>query len=174
MREERLMDKKYQFFVSSTYEDLKEERDRAIHAILTINQFPAGMEMFSAADEEQWQIIKEAIDASDYYLLIIGNRYGSIDETTGISYTEKEFDYAVNQGIPALVFIVDQSVSMTMDRMENDPIKIKKLSDFKEKVKKSGRYVSFWRNKDNLESLVSQSISKAVMRGGRPGWVRSL
>lgn len=40
-----LLEKKYQFFVSSTYEDLKEERDIAIHAILTMNQFPVGMEM---------------------------------------------------------------------------------------------------------------------------------
>ena len=59
------LEKKYQFFVSSTYEDLKEERDIAIHAILTMNQFPIGMEMFSAADDDQWQIIKEAIDSSD-------------------------------------------------------------------------------------------------------------
>lgn len=34
-------------------------------------------------DDDQWQIIKEAIDSSDYYILIIGNRYGSIEETTG-------------------------------------------------------------------------------------------
>ena len=86
------MEKKYQFFISSTYEDLKEERNKAIQAILTMNQFPIGMEMFSAADDDQWKIIKEAIDSSDFYILIIGNRYGSIEETTGISYTEKEFE----------------------------------------------------------------------------------
>ncbi len=82
------LEKKYQFFISSTYEDLKEERNKAIQAILTMNQFPIGMEMFSAADDDQWKIIKEAIDSSDFYILIIGNRYGSIEETTGISYTE--------------------------------------------------------------------------------------
>lgn len=167
------MEKKYQFFVSSTYEDLKEERDIAIHAILTMNQFPVGMEMFSAADDDQWQIIKEAIDSSDYYILIIGNRYGSIEETTGVSYTEKEFDYAVSQGIPVLAFIVDKSVSMAQDKYESDPAKKEKLDSFKEKVKNSGRYVKFWKNKDNLESLISQSIAKAVTRGRRPGWVRT-
>lgn len=167
------MEKKYQFFVSSTYEDLKEERDIAIHAILTMNQFPVGMEMFSAADDDQWQIIKEAIDSSDYYILIIGNRYGSIEETTGVSYTEKEFDYAVSQGIPVLAFIVEKSVSMPSDKYENDPTKKEKLDSFKEKVKNSGRYVKFWKNKDNLESLISQSIAKAVTRGRRPGWVRT-
>lgn len=72
------LEKKYQFFISSTYEDLKEERNKAIQAILTMNQFPIGMEMFSAADDDQWKIIKEAIDSSDFYILIIGNRYGSI------------------------------------------------------------------------------------------------
>lgn len=167
------MEKKYQFFISSTYEDLKEERNKAIQAILTMNQFPIGMEMFSAADDDQWKIIKEAIDSSDFYILIIGNRYGSIEETTGISFTEKEFDYAVEKKIPVLAFIVDSSVSMTADKFETDSQKIAKLSTFKEKVKQSGRYVKFWKNVDNLETLISQSISKAVLRGNRPGWVRT-
>lgn len=131
------------------------------------------MEMFSAADENQWEIIKEEIDSSDFYILIIGNRYGSIEETTGISYTEKEFDYAVEKKIPVLAFIVDSSVSMIPDRFDSDPQKIAKLNVFKEKVKQSGRYVKFWKNVDNLETLISQSISKAVFRGNRPGWVRT-
>ena len=91
------MDKKYQFFISSTFEDLKEERKKVMDTILSMNQFPAGMEMFSAADEEQWQIIKETIDVSDYYILIVGMKYGSIEASSGISYTEKEFNYAVEQ-----------------------------------------------------------------------------
>ena len=167
------LEKKYQFFISSTYEDLKEERNKAIQAILTMNQFPIGMEMFSAADDDQWKIIKEAIDSSDFYILIIGNRYGSIEETTGISYTEKEFDYADEKKIPVLAFIVDNSMSMIPDRFDSDPQKIAKLNAFKEKVKQSGRYVKFWKNIDNLETLISQSISKAVIRGKRPGWVRT-
>lgn len=168
------LEKKYQFFISSTYEDLKEERNKAIQAILTMNQFPIGMEMFSAADDDQWKIIKEAIDSSDFYILIIGNRYGSIEETIGISYTEKEFDYAVEKKIPVLAFIVDNSMSMIPDRFDSDPQKIAKLNAFKEKVKQSGRYVKFWKNIDNLETLISQSISKAVIRGNRPGWVRTI
>ncbi len=56
------MTTKYQVFVSSTYEDLKAERDQVIKAILEMGNIPVGMEMFSAADEQQWEIIKRQID----------------------------------------------------------------------------------------------------------------
>jgi hypothetical protein len=58
---------KYQIFISSTYEDLKEERDRVIRAVLEMGHIPVGMEMFNAADESQWNIIKRRIDECDYY-----------------------------------------------------------------------------------------------------------
>ncbi len=50
---------KYQIFVSSTFEDLKAERDQVIKAILEMGHIPVGMEMFSAADEQQWDVIKK-------------------------------------------------------------------------------------------------------------------
>ena len=37
------------------------------------------MELFPAADEEQLNFIKRVIDDCDYYLLIVGGRYGSTD-----------------------------------------------------------------------------------------------
>lgn len=72
------MEKKYQIFISSTFDDLKEERQKVRDAILSMYHFPIGMEMFSAADEEQWNTIKETIDSSDYYVVIIAHRYGLV------------------------------------------------------------------------------------------------
>ena len=83
------MEKKYQIFISSTYKDLIEARSKVRDAILSMMHFPVGMEMFNAADEEQWEIIQETIDSSDYYVLILGQRYGSVIESgsdAGISY----------------------------------------------------------------------------------------
>lgn len=62
------MNKKYQVFVSSTYKDLQEARAKVRDAILSMYHFPVGMELFGAANEEQWQIISETIDSSDYYV----------------------------------------------------------------------------------------------------------
>ena len=65
---------------------------------------PAGMEFFGAVDENQLEYIKKIIDDSDYYILIIGGRYGTMGDD-GISYTEKEYDYAISIGRKILVFI---------------------------------------------------------------------
>lgn len=72
--------KKYQIFISSTYSDLITERDAVRNVILEMYQFPIGMEMFSADDEDQWTVIKDAIDTSDYYVVIVGRKYGSVVE----------------------------------------------------------------------------------------------
>lgn len=169
------MDKKYQIFISSTYEDLKEERRKVIEAILTMNHFPVGMEMFSAADEEQWEIISETIDVSDYYILIVGNKYGSIiqdGEDAGISYTEKEFRYALKQGIPILAFVIADDATNHHSYPEADPEKAGKIAAFKQVVK-TGRVVKFWHNADELAAQLTTSLYKAISRSKRPGWIRT-
>ena len=98
------MEKRYQVFISSTYTDLKDERERVTQAIMGLNCIPAGMELFPAVDEEQFNFIKKVIDDCDYYILIIGGRYGSVSQN-GLSYTEMEFDYAMEKGIKVMAFI---------------------------------------------------------------------
>src|SRR4051812_12609512 len=99
------MDKKFTIFVSSTYEDLKEERDAVVKAILEMGHIPVGMEMFSAADDAQWELIKRNIDTTDYYIVVVAHRYGPMDGA--VSYTEKEYDYAASAAIPILGFIIE-------------------------------------------------------------------
>lgn len=74
------------------------------------NCIPAGMEVFVATNEEQFKVIKQVINLCDYFVLIIGARYGSLNETTGLSYTKMEYDYAVSKNIPVLVFSLDDSI----------------------------------------------------------------
>src|ERR1035441_6796733 len=98
------MDKRYQVFISSTYEDLHEERREVMQALLALDCIPTGMELFPAADYDSWTHIKRFIAGCDYYVVIVGGRYGSRGPT-GKSYTEMEYDYAVEAGLPALAFL---------------------------------------------------------------------
>lgn len=40
------------------------------------------MEFFAATDNDTWTIIKSVIDESDYYLLVIGGKCGSLPRRT--------------------------------------------------------------------------------------------
>lgn len=90
------MEIKYQVFVSSTYKDLLEERQEVMQALLELDCIPVGMELFPAADDDQWTLIKRLIDDCDYYILIAGGRYGSVNKE-GISYTQMEYEYALSR-----------------------------------------------------------------------------
>jgi hypothetical protein len=92
------MKRKLQIFVSSTYLDLHSERQAAVDAILRAGHIPAGMELFAAGDTSQLETIFRWIDESDIYMLILGSRYGSVDEASGKSYTQIEYEYAITAG----------------------------------------------------------------------------
>ncbi|RNL60215.1 DUF4062 domain-containing protein [Arthrobacter oryzae] len=62
------MDKREQVFVSSTFVDLRDEREKVIQGLLEADCFPAGMELFPATNDEKWELIQGVIDDSDYYL----------------------------------------------------------------------------------------------------------
>lgn len=160
---------KYQIFISSTYDDLKTERAQVIKAVLEMGHIPVGMEMFSAADEEQWKVITRQIDETDYYVVIVAHRYGSM--TGGISYTEKEFDYAVSKGIPVLGFVIDSSVEALAKHIDKEKVKIVALEKFKGKVKQ--RPVGFWKSADDLHGKVSIALMKAFHTVPRIGWTRA-
>lgn len=165
------MDKRYQVFISSTYSDLKEERSLVMQTIMSLNCIPAGMELFPASNAEQFEFIKRIINDCDYYVLIIGGRYGSLSED-GISYTEKEFDYAREKGLPILAFLHSDLESIPLGKSEMDPAKRRMLSMFRDKVS-SGRLIKFWRNPEDLVGQVATSLSMVIMQSPAVGWVRA-
>ena len=164
------MDKKYQVFVSSTYEDLQEERKAVIEALLQMNCFPVGMEYFNAADDSQWDVITSLIDECDYYVLIVAGRYGTIDETTGISYTQKEYEYAVKKNVPVISFVHKDIKQLPSGKVEQAPEKLVKLEEFKKEIGK--KLWQTWDNKDSLASAVILSLNKLIKSKPRTGWVR--
>lgn len=165
------MEKRYQVFISSTYEDLQEERRAVSDTLLSLDCIPIGMEDFPAADEEQLRFIKRIIDESDYYLLIIGGRYGSVCED-GISFTEKEFDYAVSAKKTILSFIRADRETLPCNKTDEDDSKKEKLNSFIKKISEN-RLKKDWHNKDELRYLVSQSISHAKKTKPAIGYVRA-
>jgi hypothetical protein len=165
------MDRRYQVFISSTFIDLKDERQAVLRAILELDHMPAGMELFPAADDSAWQLIQDVIDGSDYYVLIIGGRYGSLDEA-GLGYTEKEYDYAVSTKKPVIPLLHENPDNLPRDRTETDEAAWAKLKAFRAKVESKHTCV-YWRNVDDLKARVIIGLTAAVKRQPAVGWIRA-
>jgi hypothetical protein len=154
------MEKRCQVFVSSTYADLQEERSHVFRTLIEMDCIPAGMELFPAIDEEQFEFIKKVIDDCDYYLLIIGGRYGSLTPE-GLSYTKKEYDHAIERGIKVIAFLHENPDNLPVAKSEIDVTSRQKLREFREEVSK-GRLVQFRNSATELPGLVALSLSRTI------------
>lgn len=166
------MKKKYQIFLSSTFTDLIEERKVAIDAIMQLRQIPAGMELFGAMGEEQMSYIKEVIRESDYYLLIIGGKYGTLSPS-GLSYTEEEYNYAVSLGLRVIAFVHENPEERPAKFYEQDSEKRIKLESFRERITKD-RLVSFWKDVNDLRLKILSSLSNVMNEYPAQGWIRKI
>jgi hypothetical protein len=162
--------KKYQVFVSSTFRDLVDERQDAIRNILDLKHIPAGMELFPATDVEQLTYIKKVIDECDYYILIMGGRYGSMD-AAGISYTEREYDYAVSTSKVVLAFVHNDPAAIPVGKSDVSEPVVAALNAFREKVM-GGRLVKGWTTRANLEPLVLKALIHVFNDMPQVGWIR--
>ncbi|MBK7872138.1 MAG: DUF4062 domain-containing protein [Saprospiraceae bacterium] len=167
--------KKLQVFVSSTYVDLKEERQAAVEAILNAGHIPAGMELFAAGDQSQMEVIRRWIDESDVYLLILGGRYGSIEPESGKSYIHLEYEYAIEKGMPHFALVItDKGLD---DKIEKDKRLVleqdnnKELKAFKQFVTEK-KVVRFWNDVRDIKYFILESLNEFEKREDLIGWIK--
>lgn len=133
-------------FISSTYEDLKEERKEAIEYIDRIGNSVA-MEKFFASDHKSKETCLRKLQECDAAVLILGFKYGSMDEVERISITEIEYTTAKTLGLPVLAFLKRGQDSKWRPE-EPDPEKRAKLLSFKSRVDAEKYRVSFTNPQD--------------------------
>lgn len=164
------MEKRYQVFVSSTYRDLQDERQEVMQALLELDCIPSGMELFPAANEDQWTLIKKVIDDCDYYLVIVAGRYGSLGPE-GVGYTEMEYRYALQRNKPVIGFLHRNPGALAVDLSETDPAAREKLDTFRGLVQQ--KMCRFWDTAADLGSQVSRSVVKLMKSTPAVGWIRA-
>lgn len=166
--------KKLQVFVSSTYEDLKDARQAAVEAILSCGHIPAGMELFTAGDESQMDVIKRWIRESDVFLLVLGGRYGSIEPKAGKSYIELEYRYALESGKPLFALVIDEKTLEERVKRHGSAVIEKQdpqsLRSFRELV--LSRLVKFWSDLKDIKLAIHETLADFSRREDIIGWVR--
>jgi Domain of unknown function (DUF4062) len=160
-----------QVFVSSTYLDLLDERQAVIQVLLGANCIPAGMELFPASNDDRWNLIKRVIDGCDYYLLIVGGRYGSVDQESELSFTEMEYDYAEETGKPILAFLHGAPGKIERDKTDVDSDLWNRLEAFRSRVE-AQHIVKFWHTASDLPGQVALALIDIRRTTPAVGWVR--
>lgn len=177
------MNKKLQIFVSSTYLDLTQERQKAVEGILRSKHIPAGMELFAPSNKTQWTIIQEWIKNSDLLLLIIGGRYGSIEPESGKSYTHLEYEFALANQIPVFSIVLDKqylankksgNINLNVYEYENENPSIQKYNSFKDTV--MSHYVKEVGDINQISTEVSLALQEFMEKDKAEyhfrGWIR--
>ena len=153
-----MSNKKYQVFISSTYEDLQEERRKLQDFLLSGPYIPVGMETFLGSAKTLPQHLKALIDGCDFYVVIVAARYGTVN-AQGISWTEMEYDYAASTDIPILAFF----------RSSKDDL-IEPIRKFRDKISTKVA-TTYWENPDDLKAKAFSMLSTTTTP--RPGWQRA-
>ncbi len=169
------MNKKYQVFVSSTQKDLEDERKAIMQALLESKCIPAGMELFPAANKRSWEIIQQDILESDFYLLVIAGRYGSITTDSNgckMSYTEKEYHFALSVKKPVIAFIHQNVDLLPAGKVETTQIGRKRLEKFKKRILDSNIQAAFWKDSGDLISKIKSSIQELIRDTPSAGWIK--
>jgi hypothetical protein len=164
------MNEKYQVFVSSTFEDLKDERRAVIEEILNMGHIPVGMESFEAANEAQWEYVKKRIAASDYFVVIIAERYGSVDEH-GISFTQREYEYARQMKVPVAAFPLSDEARATWPTKHVEYDRKEEISAFRRLVGKC--LYKTWSTPAQLRAETGRALNKLIQDWPRTGWIRA-
>lgn len=149
---------RFRVFISSTSEDLKDERSLVLEGVKHLQYQHVAMEYFGADPRQPIEVSLDRVRESDVYIGIVGHRYGSIVNETGKSYTHMEYDEAIRIGLPCLTYLRSDDVPILPKFMEKNPELLRKLTEFKD-ILQERHTVHYFRNSSDLAVRVVADLA---------------
>jgi hypothetical protein len=154
-------------FISSTFVDLRAERESAVEALRRSQLVPWGMELFVSEPSSPLDVCLRELRLSDAVVLIIGFYAGSlIPEAHGLTYTGAEFHLAQQLGRPVFAFFKTDGGKPL--NKETDAEKQKALDDFRGAVRAANITASYFDTPERLQVELLLAMEKWNAEG-RPG-----
>lgn len=172
---------KLKVFISSTYHDLIPEREAVEEALRVLRFKGTGMELFGSRPDRPKDVCLDELARCHIYVAIIGGRYGSIDEETGLSYTELEFRRASRPSdykYPLAYLKAEDAILNDKDHREVDEAAQLKLRAFIQHIKKTVTVTTF-RESAGLILAVQRDVQRVAReilrkRGLEPSSIRAV
>ena len=150
------------FYISSTFDDLKEVRAEVRLTIERMGQDNVAMEYYTAEDARPLEKCLHDVESCDVYVLLLAFRYGYVPEGYDKSITHLEYLHAVDVGKPCLVFLLDDGAAWPMNRVDASA---KNVREFRDEVRRDRLTASFTSDKD-IGARVSEAIYNLGIRDG--------
>ena len=146
-------------FVSSTYKDLKNYRERASSVIRQMGHIDIAMEYYGAEDKRPLDKCLEDVAKCDFYIGIFAWRYGYIPTGYEKSITELEYRKARECNKPCLIFLLKEDAPWPMTFIEIESFsRIEALR----KELSSNHTPAFFSSIDELDGRITAAIYKNV------------
>jgi hypothetical protein len=162
-------ERKYQVFVSSTFTDLHEARQELMVALLEQGLIPTGMELHPGEGNKRWSVIQRIINECDYYLILLGGRYGTLSPI-GLSHVHREFVHATTKRKPAIALLHDQPDQLPEDQRETQSSGQAKFRDFRQLLQDQASCY-YWSSPADLEGVIKRAVPEFIAQNPVPGWV---
>lgn len=91
-------------FISSVFREFEHERHALQELIGGLQVLFVGMEVFGSDPGRPASYCAQKVRESDLYVGLFGHAYGSVDELSGKSFTEVEYDAAIDGHVPCLIY----------------------------------------------------------------------
>lgn len=162
-----MLDTRYQIFISTSGRDMQPER-------MVLSQTLVGMGFFAWGLEHRTPLTttlaRRQIDECDYVILLLGSQYGE-QSISGVSYLSLEYEYALSQAKPIIVFMHEKPESREIDLQETHPQLKDKFLAFRKKLLHETKHIFYFKTPRELELAVRLNIPLMVEQHMGQGWV---
>ncbi|MFN8378112.1 MAG: DUF4062 domain-containing protein [Anaerolineae bacterium] len=145
-------------YVSSTYRDLKDQRRAVLDALRRADHDVEAMEFYVAEDNRPLERCLEDVSQCDLYVGIVAWWYGyqpDRDNPDRLSITRLEYERAVSEGKPRLLFLTKDDAHWPVDLIE--VARWSELSEFRNKIK-ADRLIAQFSTTDELVLHVNEAV----------------
>lgn len=145
-------------FVSSTYKDLVSYRAEVEKQLVGLEQAVKGMEYFGSSSETPLNVCRNKLSECQLMILLLGVSYGSIEPLSGKSYTELEYEYAEQLGIPVLAYEADLSSPNTSIPLDSIDYENKARLDLFKSLVEQKHLISRFTSIDDLGKRIAHDV----------------
>ncbi len=152
-------------FVGSTFIDLQEHRAAVLYALQRLETVARGMEHFGSRPDTPKEECLRLLRDCKVYIGIFAMRYGSIDEESGKSITELEYEEAGRFHLRRLIYLIDEAKQPVLPMHIDFGVQAEKLAALKSRCK-AQHVVSFFTTPEDLAMRVTQDLTRLMQERG--------